>query len=226
MPDRNPLTSFTTGTHKEPMKSVGLSVFNLLFAGVMAAMFGLYWLNNPDSVEYQTRGADGRGDRVVYDCWSSHQAGEINNREEEVGDSKATNYSIVFDGETPNGEVNGNLYNANVSHHMRVWFEWGFIIQLTGFFGAILGLVGTNFKSTNIDQTAEDVLLIEKHGNVVKLGIFFMGMAQLVGGFAWMIIGAVIRFRFTGRVCSGDGNYNENLTPNDSYPKGMMVQSG
>jgi hypothetical protein len=162
----------------------------------------------------------------VYDCWSSHQAGEINNREEEVGDSKATNYSIVFEGETPNGEVNGNVYNSNVSHHMRVWFEWGFIIQLTAFFGAVIGLVGTNYSPTNPHASGEEVKLIETHGSVVKVGIFFFGMAQLVGGFAWMIIGAVIRFRFTGCVCSGDGNVDTRLDPVDKYPKGMMIKSG
>ena len=184
-------------------------------------MFGIYWLNNPDAY------IENNGVRVVYDCWSSLQTGEINNKAEIVGDSFVTNYSIVTAGESPLGEVNGNIYNSNVSHHMRVWFEWGFIIQLTGVFGSIIGILGTPEKTTSSSDNKTDT-----SRTIMKAGIIFMGIAQLVSGFAWIIIGSVIRFRFTGCVCSGDGNWNTDLpymTPplaEDSIVMGMPIKTG
>jgi hypothetical protein len=107
-----------------------------------------------------------------------------------------------------------------VSEHIRNWFEWGFILQLISVFGCVISLAGANYGN---ESEADEV---KKHGKVVWFGMFWMSMAQIIGNCAWVCVGSVIAFRFTGTTCTGYSNINTDLDPVNAYDFGIMYKSG
>lgn len=96
-----------------------------------------------------------------------------------------------------------------MTQNFLVWFEWGFILQMIAIVGAILGALGA--------QSA----------NVAMGGLGLIACAQCIGGLAWLIAGSVLRFRDTGNVCSGDGNYNASFILLPYAPvQGILTYSG
>ena len=67
-----------------------------------------------------------------------------------------------------------------------------------------------------------------KNKNAAAGGVGLIGCAQCLGGLAWLITGSVLRFRTTGCICSGDGNYwrFSGDNPHDYNVDGILVKSG
>ena len=72
--------------------------------------------------------------------------------------AQAKNYDIVVQGEKPTLEFNGQLVDTNVTHEFRVFFEWGFILQIITVTSSILGAIGSWAGSLNT-VTASTFLL-------------------------------------------------------------------
>ena len=75
----------------------------------------------------------------------------------------------------------------DVSKKFQTWFMYGLILNVIGMTQSILGFLAVSLESDAV-------------GKLVALTACVQGC----GGLAWLIAGAIFRFGFIGKVCSGD----------------------
>ena len=76
---------------------------------------------------------------------------------------------------------------TDVSKKFQTWFMYGLILNVIGMVQSIVGFLAVSLESSSVG----------------KLGALF-GCVQGCGSLAWLIAGAIFRWGFAGKVCSGD----------------------
>lgn len=76
---------------------------------------------------------------------------------------------------------------TNVSDQFHFWFMWGFIFNCAGLVYSLCAFIYLINYSEKVHSLAN-----------------FAAMLTCGGTLTWIIIGAVLRWSFTGKVCSGD----------------------
>lgn len=101
------------------------------------------------------------------------------------------------------------VYSENITGQFLIWFEVGFILQMIGITGALIGCCAAGLKNTTLIKTASGLI----------------ACAQCLGGLAWFIYGMVIRWRTEGSICSGDKANPEDNAEGLTRP-GLLISSG
>jgi hypothetical protein len=101
---------------------------------------------------------------------------------------------------------------TSVDGEFNVWFEWGFILILVSLSGLLLAIVATASKNSMLTQLSASLVLC---GNCI-------------GGFVWILTGCVLRWRTSGMICSGVGNYatiDGEVVDSETVP-GVLYKTG
>ena len=98
------------------------------------------------------------------------------------------------------------FFETNVTQNFINWFAVGFILQCI--------IIAMNVFS--------GIGVVMKSNQLLKCSCGIVGLVQCIGGLLWFIWGQILRWRLSGKICSGDSMVPEKANLSDGWTEHMI----